>query len=156
MFFVAIIVVANVLWKVEIDFWHAALVFTIVGIVPPAVITSFYFKRLDYMESDDIEPPTFSGQKKATLKMKTHSQTPFDELMQRVDRQWIISYSDRKNKVLKFRTDTRIMSWGIGGYVKMNHEKSILVIVFPIYEKSRREKLIMNQTLRLMQSILNP
>ena len=155
-FFISVIAVTSLLWGMNFAFWQAALVFIIVGIIPPAIVSSFFFKRLDYMESDDINPPSFSGQKKATFKIKTRSNVPFDELMQRVDRQWIISYSDRENKVLKFRTDSRVMSWGIGGYVKMHGEDSVFVVVYPIYENSRRDELFMNQTLRLMHAILKP
>lgn len=122
----------------------------------PALITLFFYKRLDYMESEDIAPPIFSGQKKVVMNFTPRSQNYFDEIMQRVDKNWIISYTDRENKVLKFRTDTRALSWGIGGYVKLLEDKKVLVIVYSMHPDSRREEKILNQTLRLMRAILNP
>ena len=74
--------------------------------------------------------------------------------MQRIDRQWIISFSDRKNKVLKFRTDARMTSWGLGGYLKMEEEGQVTVIIYPVLSRSKRDRLFVNQTLRLMHSIL--
>lgn len=155
-FFIGVIVVAGLLWSVQIHLWQAALVFLIVGVIPPAIITGFFYKRLDYMENEDIEPPSFPGQKKATFKFKARSRHHFDEIMQRIDRQWIISFSEREKHVLKFRTDSRMLSWGIGGYVKMEDENTAFIVVYPMFPNSRREQQVMNQTLRIMQLVLNP
>lgn len=107
------------------------------------------------MESEKLDPPSFTGQKKAQFQFKGRTNQPFDEILQRVDRQWIISFSDRKNHVLKFRTDARMISWGLGGYLKMENDGNVVVIVYPISPRSKREKLFVNQTLRLIHSILN-
>lgn len=156
-FYIGILLAISLFWGLPINFWQILLVFGIVGVIPPVIISAYFFKRLDYMESEDIRPPVFSGQKKAVLKFKPRtSQPPFDEIMLRIDRQWIISYSDREHGVLKFRTDSRMMAWGIGGYVQQTSENTVNVTVYPIFPTSRREKKILNQTLRLMQSILNP
>ncbi|HBG41231.1 MAG TPA: hypothetical protein DDW85_07430 [Porphyromonadaceae bacterium] len=155
-FFLAIIVIMSVFWGLNLTIWQALSVFLIAGVVPPAIISLILYKRLNYMESEDLQPPAFHGSKQATFKFKSHSKHPFDDILQRIDRQWIISYSDRPNHVVKFRTDARMISWGIGGYVKMIAEDQLLVVVYPIFENSRREERIMNQTLRLMQAILNP
>lgn len=155
-FYIGVIAVVYLLWGVKVNFWQSALVFFIVGMIPPGLITLYYSKRLDYMESEEQEPPSFSGQKKATFSFKGRTRSPFDEVMQRIDRQWIISFSDRKNQVLKFRTDSRMASWGLGGYLKMDDEENITAIVYSIHPKSKREALMVNQTLRILKSILNP
>ena len=155
-FYIGVIVVVFLLWSVPLNFWQAALVFFIVGMVPPALITFYYAKRLDYMESDDQEPPSFDGQKKAVFHFTGRTGSPFDEVMQRIDRQWIISFSDREARVLKFRTDARMASWGLGGYLKMEAEGRVEVIVYPIHPRSKREALMVNQTLRMMKSVLDP
>ncbi|WP_298652812.1 hypothetical protein [uncultured Proteiniphilum sp.] len=153
-FFVGIIVVVSFLWGTRVNLWQAALVFFIVGMIPPAVITRCFSKRLDYMESDDPDPPSFSGQKTGLFHFSGRTEQPFDEVMQRIDRQWIISYSDRKKGILKFRTDARMASWGLGGYLKMEDKETILVIIYPVYPRSQREKLMMDQLLHLMKSVL--
>lgn len=132
------------------------IVFVIAGILPPTLITAFFKQRLDYMESEDLSPPRFSGQKKAILKFSGRSRRPFDEVMRRIDRQWIISFSDRENNIVKFRTDTRMMSWGIGGYIKMTDESTLSVVLYPMHAKSKREQKILNQTLRVMQTVFEP
>ena len=105
------------------------------------------------MESDNIEPPQFEGQKKATFLIKRNNKSSFDEVLQKIDRQWIISYSDRKNGVLKFRTDARMTSWGLGGYAKMEEDDKVLVIIYPVHPSSAREKKMVVQTLRIMRTI---
>lgn len=156
-FYIAVISILNMFWGIEIPFVKLAIVFFIAGIIPPAVITMFFYKRLDYMESENINPPNFKGQKKMEFKCSLRSsKNHFDEIMHRVDKTWIISFSDRENKILKFRTDTRTLSWGIGGYVKLNEENRVTVIVYPMYADSRREEKYLYQTLRLMRVVLNP
>lgn len=155
-FFIGIHVVVYILWGMHMVLWKGMLVFLIVGVIPPAVITAYFSKRLDYMESEKLDPPSFSGQKKAVFKFKGRTKHPFDEVMQRIDRQLIISFSDRKGHILKFRTDSRMTSWGLGGYLKMEDEETVTVIVYPIRPGSKREKLFVNQTLRLIHSVLNP
>lgn len=156
-FYIGILLVTYVLWGLPLKFGQILLVFLIAGVLPPVIITAFFMRRLDYMESEDLEPPKFSGQKKATLKFKRRTkQSAFDEVMLRIDRQWIISFSDREKRILKFRTDTRMMAWGIGGYAKMIDENTVFVVLYPMYPNSRREEKIMMQTLRIMQSVLDP
>lgn len=154
-FYLAVIGVVYLFWQLHIEFWQLALVFFLVGVIPPALITAYFFRRLEYMETEKLDPPTFTGQKKARFTFHPRTRNPFDEVMQRVDRQWIISYSDRINRVLKFRTDARMMSWGVGGYIHMDQEGTVEVIVYPIYSKSKREELMLTQLLRVMASVLN-
>lgn len=154
-FYVGILTVVSLFWGLGAKLWQISLVFILVGMIPPALITAFFIRRLDYMESDSIDPPSFPGQQKAVFHFKGRSLKPFDEVMQRIDRQWIISYSDRYNKVLKFRTDARMTSWGLGGYLKMGDDGQITVIVYPVRSYSKRDELSVNQTLRLIHSILS-
>lgn len=156
-FYIAVISILSLFWGIEISFIKLAIVFFIAGVVPPAVITMFFYKRLDYMESEDINPPNFKGQKKVEINCSLRSsKNHFDEIMHRIDKTWIISFSDRENKILKFRTDTRTLSWGVGGYVKLNDDNSVTVIVYPMHADSRREEKYLYQTLRLMRVVLNP
>jgi hypothetical protein len=89
------------------------------------------------------------------LSFKSRTSCPFDEMMQKIDRQYIISYSDRKNKILKFRTDTRMLSWGIGGYLKMLDNETVEAYVYPVFKNSKREELTTNQVLRVIHSIFS-
>lgn len=152
-FFLGVISIIFLFWGLNVSFWQAVLVFVIAGMIPPAIMTFYYSKRLNYMESDNIEPPQFEGQKKATFLIKRNNKSSFDEVLQKIDRQWIISYSDRKNGVLKFRTDARMTSWGLGGYAKMEEDDKVLVIIYPVHPSSAREKKMVVQTLRIMRTI---
>jgi len=156
LFYTGVIAVVFLLWSVKINLWQAAFVFFIVGMIPPALITLYFSKKLDYMESDDPSPPPFPGHKKAVFSFKGRTGCPFDEVMQRIDRQWIISFSDRQSQVLKFRTDARMASWGLGGFLKMEDENHVTVIIYPIHPRSKREALMVNQTLRVMKTVLDP
>lgn len=155
-FYIGVLSVIYLFWGIYIDFWQILLVFIIVGMIPPVIITAYFSKRLNYMESDDMKPPEFTGQKKAIFNFIGRSKCPFDEVLQRIDRQWIVSYSDRKNCVVKFRTDARMTSWGFGGYIKMEEGEKVTVIVYPMYPKSRRERIMVNKIMRIMRTIFNP
>lgn len=153
-FFVGVLLVVYLLWDFRPILWQMGLVFFIVGMIPPGIITLFFAKRLDYMESDDPNPPSFSGQRTELFHFKGRTEQPFDEVLQRIDRQWIISYSDRKKGILKFRTDARMAAWGLGGYLKMEDKETILVIVYPIQPRSKREKQMVEQLILLMKSVI--
>ena len=152
-FLIVIVLVMSIFWNVTFNFWQLLVAFIINGVIPPAIITSFFYYRLEYMESEDDTPPKFRGVKELDIKFEARTNSPFDEMMQKVDRQYIISYSDRKNKILKFRTDSRMLTWGLGGYLKMHEDNTVEAYVYPIHKNSRREGLTVNQTLRVLSSI---
>ncbi|MGI6048152.1 MAG: hypothetical protein ACOYEG_09135 [Petrimonas sp.] len=155
-FYITVIAIIGLFWGIRIQFWQWLLVFLIAGVLPPAVLTWLFYKRLDYMESENQEPPTFSGQKKATFVFKTRSNNHYAELLQKIDRSFIVSYSDKEARIVKFRTDSRIMSWGVGGYVKLLDANKVEAIVYPMIADSKREEKILLQTLRLLKAVLNP
>ncbi len=77
-------------------------------------------------------------------------------MLQKIDRNFIVSYSDKENQVVKFRTDSRIMAWGVCGYVKMLDSGKVEAIVYPMNTDSKREEKVLLQTLRLLKSVLEP
>lgn len=155
-FYIAVIAIISLFWGIRIQFWQLLLVFFIAGVLPPAVITCFFYRRLDYMESENPDPPAFSGQKKALLTFRARSNNPYAEMLQKIDRNFIVSYSDKEACVIKFRTDCRIMSWGVCGYVRLLDDGKAEAIVYPMNADSKREEKILLQTLRLLRSVLNP
>lgn len=154
-FYMGIIVVSGFL-GVSIRIWQVILVFLIVGTIPLAAIIAFFYKRLNYMESDELEPPKFSGHKEVHLPFKTRSPHNFEEIIQRVDREWIVSFADRKKRILKFRTDARMSAWGIGGYIKPENDDTVLVVLYPMFPNSKHDERMMRQTICIMESVLNP
>lgn len=155
-FYLTVIAIIGLFWGIRIHFWQWGLVFIIAGVLPPAVLTRLFYNRLDFMESENPDPPTFSGQKKTTLTFKARSNNQYSEMLQKIDRNFIVSYSDKEAGIVKFRTDSRIMSWGVGGYVKLMDDEKVEAIVYPMNPDSKREEKILLQTLRLLQSVLNP
>ena len=155
-FYIAVIGIIGVFWGIRIQFWQLLLVFLIAGVLPPAFLTWLFYRKLDYMESDKHDPPTFSGLKKTTLNFNARSDNPYAEMLQKIDRNFIVSYSDKENQVVKFRTDSRIMAWGVCGYVKMLDSGKVEAIVYPMNTDSKREEKVLLQTLRLLRSVLEP
>ena len=160
LFYLAIIFVFALFWNVDFHVWHLVSAFVIAGILPPAILTLRFSKRLDYMESTDLEAPTFSGQENEVVTFtprnrKGFANDSFDEVLQRIDREFIVSFSDRENRVLKFRTDSRILSWGVCGYLKMIDNDSFKVVVYCINPKSKRENILVKQTLRIIRSVFS-
>ena len=155
-FYITVIAIIGLFWGIRIQFWQWLLVFLIAGVFPPAVLTWLFYKRLDYMESEKQDPPAFSGQKKATFNFKARSNNHYAEMLQKIDRNFIVSYSEKEANIVKFRTDSRIMSWGVGGYVKLLDNSKVQTIIYPINADSKREEKVLLQTLRLLRSVLNP
>src|SRR5690554_1271660 len=82
-FLLGFIFVMTVFWEVRFNYWQLFVAFVINGILPPAIITSLFYKRLEYMESENIEPPSFNGVKSSQLPFKARTRYPFDEMMQK-------------------------------------------------------------------------
>jgi hypothetical protein len=64
------------------------------------------------------------------------------------------SYEEWKNCVLKFRTDARMRSWGFGGYIKMDENENLLVIIYPMFPKYKRERIMVDQLFLIMKNVL--
>lgn len=139
---------------VKFKFWQLALVFIISGVLPPAFLTMLFYKRLDFMESEDTDAPKFSGSMTDMIDYTPRGERVYDEILQRVDRGFIISFSDRESRVIKFRTDSRVLSWGVCGYLKIKDNNQVEAVVYSMNPKSKKEKKLMLQTVRLLNAIL--
>jgi hypothetical protein len=137
----------------SVNGWLLTGGFLLLCVFPPAVVTAIFYKRLDYMESEDLNPPQFKGRREAVFRLNPHSSHPFDDVMLRIDRRWIISFSDRKNHILKFRTDSRMMAWGVGGYLKMNDDLTVQIVVYPVSSSSLLTEKVMESTLASLRSL---
>ncbi len=153
-FYLAVIAIVALLWGFDIKFWQLALVFVIAGVIPPAFLTMLFYRKLEYMESESSNPPSFKGQKEVVLPFRSRTTDYYNEVLQRVDLGFIVSYSDRESGVVKFRTDSRIMSWGVCGYVKLLEGNNVQAIVYPMNPGSKREELIINQTIGVLKAVL--
>ena len=63
----------SVFWNATFNFWQLLVAFVINGVIPPAIITSFFYYRLEYMESEDDTPPKFKGVKELDIKFEATS-----------------------------------------------------------------------------------
>ena len=153
-FYLFSIFVIGFLWMVKFKFWQLALVFIISGVLPPAFLTMLFYKRLDFMESEDTDAPSFSGSITDVIDYTPRGERVYDEVLQRVDKGFIISYSDRENSVIKFRTDSRVLSWGVCGFLKIKDNNRVEAVVYSMNPKSKKERKLMLQTIRLLNAIL--
>lgn len=154
-FYIAVIAVIYLLWGFKIGFWQLAIVFFIAGVIPPVLITMLFYKKLDYMESSCCNPPSFNGQSELIIPFRSRSSNHYNEILHRIDKGFIVSYSDKSNGVVKFRTDSRILSWGVCGYVKLLEDNQVSAIVYPMNANSDREKILVNHTLSILSAVLN-
>lgn len=154
-FYLAVIGIIYILWGLKIDVWQLAIVFIIAGVIPPAIITALFYKKLEYMESEDSSPPLFKGRTELIILFNSRSTDSFNEILQRIDKEFIVSYSDKNNSLVKFRTDSRILSWGVCGYVKLLDDSKVCAIVYPMNGNSVKEDRLVNQTLSILSAILS-
>lgn len=155
-FYLTVIAIISLFWGIEILLWQLALVFFIAGVLPPAFLTMLFYRKLNYMEFESDAPPAFEGQVEAIMPFKSRTSNHFNEVFQKIDMGFIVSYSDRESKVVKFRTDSRVLAWGVCGYVKILDDNTVRAIVYPMNADSKREEIILNQALSLLRTILNP
>lgn len=153
-FYLSVIASISLFWGIRFPFWQLAVVFVISGVLPPAFLTMLFYRKLDYMESDDLDPPRFSGTKNLTIFYKPRTRRVYDEVFQKIDKGFIVSYSDKASGVIKFRTDSRVLSWGVCGYVRLMDDERIEAIVYSMNADSKREEKVLLQTLKLLDAIL--
>ena len=63
LFLLGMIFVMMAFGDIHFKFWQLLIAFVINGIIPPTIITSFFYKRLDYMESENINLPILKDEK---------------------------------------------------------------------------------------------
>lgn len=154
-FYLSVLAVISLFWGIRLPFWQLTIVFLISGVFPPAFLTMLFYRKLDYMESGNLDPPPFKGSRTMLIDFKPRGRRSYDEVFQKIDKGFIVSYSDRENQVIKFRTDSRVFAWGVCGYLRMLNDEQIEAIVYPMNADSKREEKILNQTLKLLQTILD-
>jgi hypothetical protein len=45
-------------------------------------------------------------------------------------------------------------SWGFGGYIKMDENENLLVIIYPMFPKYKRERIMVDQLFLIMKNVL--
>ena len=153
-FYLSVIAIISMFWGIRFPFWQLAIVFSISGVLPPAFLTMLFYRKLDYMESANLAPPKFSGAKSLDITYTPRTRRVYDEVFQKIDKGFIVSYSDKANGVIKFRTDSRVLSWGVCGYVRLMDENKIEATVYSMNADSKREEKILLQTLKLLDAVL--
>ena len=70
-FYVGILTIVSLFWGLDARLWQVVLVFIIVGMIPPAIITAFARRLI--MESEEL----FLGQQRAVFHFKGRGQKLF-------------------------------------------------------------------------------
>ena len=103
----------------EFDLLERSILATLMAcIISFSSIAGVYFStiRSKYLESNDIEKPTFKGAWFSVLNMAQGFD--FNCLKTEIAEKWIITFSDDAEKVLKFRERISVFrNWGAGAWL---------------------------------------
>ena len=112
----------------EFDLLERSILATIMAcIMGFSSIAGVYFStiRSKYLESNDIEKPTFKGVWFSVLQMS--QDFDFNRLKIEISEKWIITFSDEAEKVLKFRERiSAFRNWGAGGWLTYDSNTHVL------------------------------
>ena len=108
----------------DFDFLEKGIIATICAItmgIAPFLGAYFSIVRSNYLESTDIEKPSFNG----VLSSVVHVPQGFDFscLKTEIAKKWVITFSDDTKKVLKFRERIiALRNWGAGMWIKLDND----------------------------------
>ena len=113
----------------EFDLLERSIIATIMAcIMGFGSIAGVYFStiRSKYLENNDIQKPTFKGVWFSVLKMS--QDFDFNCLKTEIAENWIITFSDDAEKVLKFRERiSAFRNWGAGAWLTYDSDAHKLI-----------------------------
>ena len=112
----------------EFDLLERSILATIMAcIIAFSSIAGVYFSaiRFKYLESDNIEKPAFKDVCFSVLQMSQNFD--FNCLKTEIAENWIITFSDDAERVLKFRERiSAFRNWGAGGWLTYDSDAHVL------------------------------
>ena len=115
------------------EFLFAAVFFSTVMILIQKTTTYPLDKRIKYLEDNDSSRPSIKSA--CSFEMDIPTDYNFNRLKTEIGNKWLVTFSDDKEQVLKFRTRFTFFgnSWGTAAWLKVNDDAGkIYVDCFPM------------------------
>lgn len=90
--------------------------------------------KFNFLESSEVNEPKFSSNIKGYYK---NIHLPFEKLKSQIEQKWIITHTNKDEKVIKCFKRLTFFNWGYGAYLKYDETNHILnCIFFPLNTSS--------------------
>lgn len=130
------------------------LIFSIVySLVYFAGITATLKPKYDYLESEEINEPAFGDKCEKSILIENSTRS-FNEIENEIQKKWVLTHSDEKHNIIKFRTKIRFSSWGVGVVLKFDKE-NIRIISYPITGYTQKSNKLAMQMIEVTEKIIN-
>jgi len=98
--------------------------------------------KINYLESTQAEPPSFSNTQKGYYENIT---IPFKDLKNKIAKKWIITYVNNDEKIIKCCSKINLYNWGCGAYLKFDEaNKKLQCAFFPLSSNKGKNNLLGN------------
>lgn len=116
-------------------------------------LISVSFKpRYNYLESVELKEPDFKDKYEKMIETE-HALFDFNEVKNKIQERWVITFFDSQNMILKYRSDIKFNSWGVGGFLKMGKD-TIKIISFPILGYTRKGQRLSQEMITLTEKMI--
>jgi len=149
-------VLFNLITGKEIDLINITSIGLIISIAYSllyyGVISITLKPRYDYLESEELKEPVFGDKLEKVTKIESSS-FDFNEIKNKIQKEWIITNSDNQNNIIKYRSKMKFNSWGVGCFLKVENE-TIKIISFPIAGYTQKGKKLAVEMIDLTEKII--
>ncbi|MFO8021062.1 MAG: hypothetical protein R6U65_01245 [Perlabentimonas sp.] len=137
-----------------INILSIGLIFSIIySLVYSAGISVSLKPKYDYLESEEINEPAFGDKCEKSILIED-SRRSFKEIKNEIQKKWLLTHSDEKHNIIKFRTNISFSSWGAGVVLKFDKE-NIKIISYPITGYTQKGNKLAMQMIEVTEKIIN-
>jgi len=112
--------------------------------------------KFKYLESKDSDEPIFGDKRERIIILKKNKTIDFLEIKNVIKRNWIITYFNDDEKIIKYRMKMNFGTWGAGVLLKFDIERNQLKIVcFPIAGYTQKGDKLALQMIEKTEILIN-
>jgi hypothetical protein len=96
--------------------------------------------KLNYLKSSLLNNPAFPNMIESYVE---NIELPYEAVKSEIEKKWIVTYSNDKEKAIKFCKKLNIYDWGQGAFLKYDKKiNRVNYIVFPFTSRYRHSKFL--------------
>lgn len=111
--------------------------------------------KFKYLESKKSDEPIFGDKREKNIILKNEV-IDFLKIKSKIQKQWIITYFNDDEKIIKYRMRMNFSTWGAGVFLKFDIERNQLKIVcFPIAGYTQKGDELAIQMIEMTEYLIN-
>ena len=132
-----------------------------IGVIISIIYSLIYYGGLSvtlkpkfaYLESEELNEPVFGDKCERTIK-KDNTTLNFNDVTNKIQEKWKVTYSYRQNNIIKFRSKINFNTWGVGVILKFDNE-NIKIISFPITGYTKKGNKLAKHMIEMTEKLIN-